>query len=243
MNTVVAAERVQRRRTTSPWRGSGSADRPDRATPTFFFYVPAGTPAFKVGRRPRRAGARRRAASAPVGPPVRQHRTRRRTARLGPPARRSAAARSPAPRRTRRRASGRSTGRRVAAPRRTAVSTFNDHGDDPGRRRSRPSLVDGRPGDGRDDLQRSRSRSRTTSARSPAAPSARPLGSAFADRPTIANHAEQDVRRSTFRPAAPRSRRGSATRRTPAPTSTCSCSGPNGHARGARRRTATRRRR
>jgi len=47
MNTIVAAEQFNAANNFSVTR-SGSADRPDRAAPRFFYYVPAGTPAFKV---------------------------------------------------------------------------------------------------------------------------------------------------------------------------------------------------
>lgn len=47
MNTLVAAHQFNAVNNFSVTT-SGTADRPDRAAPTFFYYVPAGTPAFKV---------------------------------------------------------------------------------------------------------------------------------------------------------------------------------------------------
>ena len=47
MNTVVAAEQFNVANNFSITQ-TGSADRPDRAAPKYFFFVPAGTPAFKV---------------------------------------------------------------------------------------------------------------------------------------------------------------------------------------------------
>jgi hypothetical protein len=47
MNTVVAAEQFNVANNFTVTK-TGSADRPDRAAPKYFFYVPVGTPAFKV---------------------------------------------------------------------------------------------------------------------------------------------------------------------------------------------------
>jgi hypothetical protein len=47
MNTVIAAEEFNVANNFSVTR-SGQADRPDRAAPRFFYFVPPGTPAFKV---------------------------------------------------------------------------------------------------------------------------------------------------------------------------------------------------